>query len=95
MMMRPKEDLRTLFAMMHECFQEFQNSRAYLNIRRNIEYPFVKNSEADVLLSWERITQITLEKLEIHLGLVDYGPDKEEALRVVDQLHPEFKYKES
>jgi len=94
-MMRPQDDIRTLFGIIHECLREVQNSRGYLNVRRNIEYPFAKNSEADVLLSWERITQITLEKLEIHLGLVDYGPDKEEALRVVDQLHPEFKYKES
>ena len=91
---RPNADVRALFETIQRCFREFQNNRAYLNIKRNLEYPFTRNSEVDVLLSWERFTQITLEKLEIHLGTVDYGSDKRDALGFVDQNHPPFKYKE-
>jgi len=93
--MYTRQDIRILYDMMQRALREFQGSKAYFSVKAGLEYPFVKNSEPDILLSWERVTQITLEKLEILLGAVDYGPDREDALNLVDQMHPPFKYKET
>ncbi|MCW4030866.1 MAG: hypothetical protein NWE80_00700 [Candidatus Bathyarchaeota archaeon] len=90
--MTEKSDVRTLFYIIQKTLREFQDDMAYFKLCKNPRYPLMKNSEIDILLNWERDTVIALEKLQIHLGLVDYGPDKEEALKFVDEHNPQFKY---
>jgi hypothetical protein len=90
--MTARADVRTLFYIIQNALREFQKDTGYFRLCKNPSYPLVKNSEIDVLLSWERATVIAMEKLQIHLGLVDYGPDKEEALKFVEEHNPPFKY---
>ena len=93
--MKEKQDVENLFYIIQKAYEEFQDNPAYSKLCKNPNFPMTKNSVIDVLLSWEKATVIALEKLEIHLNIVEYGPDKEEALKFVDKNNPPFKYQET